>query len=168
MSLSRTLLKFAQLAIPYPKRLPFRRNEVKECPAVRCGSGEGARSLPAPAERGEWCVNNACRLNNISFSKEQLMAFVNAWITQEDWDNPKYRLHELAARHPRGFLRPNKKRPWVIDRERNIYLVLTDSKGDMREPRPAHYPIWSMFWKNKFTEIGIYQTYAPPVPGSPR
>ena len=86
------------------------------------------------------------------------MAFVNAWITQDDWDNPKYRLHELAARHrPWGILKPDKECAWVIDRERNIYLTQTDMWGDRedwREPG-AYCMVWSMFWKDMFVEMRL-------------
>ena len=124
---------------------PFRENQVKGNPSLRYGSAGGWAS-GAQAERAH--------TGNISFSKEQIMAFVNAWITQEDWDNPAYRLHELAARHPRGFLQPNKKTSWVIDRERNVYLTHTAMTGDREDWRePGGYcELWTMLWKERFTE----------------
>lgn len=84
------------------------------------------------------------------------MAFVNAWITQEDWDNPQYHLWELSKKHPQ-VLRFEDQHAWVIDRDRNMYFIFTGKGGDREEYKTpgGYYDIWSMRWKEKFTEVRL-------------
>ncbi len=72
------------------------------------------------------------------------MAFVNEWISKEDFE--KYKIAELDKKY-HGRTKP---RDWQIDRERNIFLRELSSGHELHN---CHIFYYLLYWQGEFVRF---------------